>query len=269
MTAVLGGVIALYAAVSVLLWRARGSGEAPSRWVRPLVVAGVVLHVCTLGWQALVAHALPGFAESLSGVALGVMIAVAWVATGELAALAAFLAPAATLLLVLSLGVPASWRVAALSTVGSSAWLPVHVSLVLAAVAGFVVELVVGVVLEGVRRRLKTKRLADLSRLPPLDTLETIQRRALLFGVTCLGSGVVAGALWAAGTMHHQEWIAHPKVTFSVITWVWYSGLAVSRAFGRLRSRASLVLSVLGFVLLVFSLVGLDFLTGGFHARGG
>lgn len=269
MSVALAAVVALaYAGVAGLLWGAWRRHEPSSAPAARLLQAGVALHVIQLALAARDA-AVPGFAESLSGLALGLMLAVAWAGRTELRALAVFLVPVGTGLFVVAQLVPAGLRVAALRTMGPSWWLPLHVGLVLAAATGFFVELGVLSAHEAVRRRLKQKRFGGLHRLPSLETLARMQVRALAFGLACLLLGLAAGAAWAAEGMRHSEWITDPKVLLSSLTWLVYAaalGLRVQQ--GRI-SAGVRALSLLGFALLIFSLVGFDLVTGGFHGRAG
>jgi ABC-type uncharacterized transport system permease subunit len=266
---VAAAVLAAYLTVTAV-WTsaARGGGPAPG-WAVPALWAAVVVHAALLAAVAWSGEQLPGFADSLSALALGVMVAVAWAARTEMAALGVFLLPVGTGLLGLSLSIPGGVRVAALQQVGTSWWLPVHVGLVLAAFTAFLMELGVVGLHELVRRRLKQKRLAGLGRFPALDTLAQVQERALGFGLACLGLGLAAGAAWAGSTMHHQEWVSDPKVVLSGVVWLLYAGsLAGRRQAGR-PTPATSGLDLAAFLLLLFSVAGLDLVAAGFHAYGG
>jgi ABC-type transport system involved in cytochrome c biogenesis permease subunit len=228
---------------------------------------GVVVHGWTLLYAAFATSDMPGFAESLSAVSFGVMLAYAWVGRRRMQMLGMYLAPTGALIMVVSLMVP-SPRVTALGSLESSWWLPVHLGLVFAAIAGFFLEFVVGMAQIAVRRRLKRKQFGGLSRFPSLETLDRIQFRSLVFGLCCLAFGIVAGGVWASREMH-QAWMSDPKVLFTSLIWSWYAASLGLRLFTGWHGRWSMALSIMGFVGLVFSVVGLDFVTGGFHAYGG
>lgn len=234
---------------------------------RGLALGGVVLHAVALVGTAVMSTTMPGFAESLSAVSLGVMVAYVFVARDNLAPLGRFLLPAGLALVLVSLAVP-SPKVAALSDTTASWWLPVHLGLVFAGVASFFVEFFVSLAQSFVRRRLKAKQFRGLERLPSLEVLDRVQLRALSFGLVCLGLGVGAGVFWAANVMHHADWAANPKVWSTALIWCWYAGALVVRQFAGFHSRAAMTLSWLGFAGLMFSVFGLDFVTGGFHAYG-
>lgn len=258
----------LYLGAAARLLVASRSGEDPPPGVALALRAGVVLHLLGLGWTAWTGVTAPGFAESLSGLALGVTAAAAWGVRGRLVPLSVFLAPAGAALLLLSLLVPAGWQVTALRSAGTSWWLPLHVGLMLAALTSFFVEFVVGLLQSIVRGRLKRKQLAGLARFPSLETLDRMQVRATLAGLTTLGLGIGIGGVWAGQVMHHQTWLLDPKVAFAVIMWIWYAISLGWRLHAGWHGRASMVLSSVGFALLSFSVLGFDFVVAGFHAYG-
>ncbi len=234
---------------------------------RSVVMLGVLLHLSGLVIEAMVEGRVPGFAESLSGVGLGVMVAYAIVTREHTRSLGVFLLPVGLASVALSLVVP-SPQVAAATNLGVSVWLPVHLGLVFAGVAGFFVEFVMTGAQWEVRRRLKSKRFEGLDRFPSLEVLDRIQGQSLRFGLVFLGLGVLVGVFWAARVMHHADWAADPKVWFSVLTWCWYAASLGVREWSGFHGRWSMTLSSLGFAALVFSFAGLDFITRGFHAYG-
>jgi ABC-type transport system involved in cytochrome c biogenesis permease subunit len=260
-------VLLLYVAAGIAHARAAMREEDPPPFARLAALAGVVIHGASLLYAAVWNPTMPGFAESLSAVGFGVMLAYAWVDRRRIQLLGMYLAPVGAILMAVSFLVP-STRVAALGTVETSLWLPVHLGLVFAAIAGFFLEFVVGVAQLAVRRRLKRKQFAGLARFPSLETLDRIQLRSLVFGLCCLGLGIAAGGVWASSEMHHA-WLADPKVLFTLLIWSWYAGSLGVRLFVGWHGRWSMALSMMGFIGIMFSVVGLDFITGGFHAYGG
>lgn len=259
--------LALYTASAGLHVRAAlVEGDIPThaRW---FATVGLVVHGLAIA-SDMIAGVVPGFAESLSLASFTVMLVTTIVAKDKLASLASFLAPGGALLLGASYLAPSA-TVAALDDTGGSWWLPVHLGLVFAAMAGFFLEFVASVIAFTVRRRLKTKKLARVGRLPSLDVLDKAQFRAMVFGLACLALGMAAGVFWAASVMHHQSWASDPKLWFSVVLWVWYMSTLQLRNVRGSHGRWSLVMSSVGFVGMLFGFVGLDFVAEGFHAYGG
>jgi ABC-type uncharacterized transport system permease subunit len=174
-------------------------GERPRTWSRPAAAMAVVVHLITLVIAAVSVDS-PGFPEALSATSLGVGIAYVAVVRRGLRALGLLLAPLAMVVLGTSLVVPHR-TVAALEHTGVSPWLPIHLGLMFAGIAGFALSSVVGVVYLWARGRLKAKKFAGMGRLPSLEVLDRIQFRAMLFGFVFLTLGIGAGGVWAAVTL--------------------------------------------------------------------
>lgn len=259
--------LAMYIVSAVMYVRAGMAGTMPQRHARWFAGVGLAVHATAIVAEA-VAGEVPGFAESLSALAFGVMLVTAMVSRDRLSSLGMFLVPAATVLQAASFFAP-STQVAALRVSGASWWLPVHLGLVFAAMAGFFLEFIVASLQIVVRRRLKQKRLATLDRFPAIEVLDRVQFRALVFGLACLGLGIAVGAVWASTVMAHGMWITDPKVWTTLAVWGWYAGVLQFRLVRGWHVRFSMVLSGVGFFLLMFSFVGLEFLIEGFHAYGG
>jgi ABC-type transport system involved in cytochrome c biogenesis permease subunit len=228
---------------------------------------GAALHLGALAYGAFTADLPPGFPEALSATALGIVVAYTWVGAGRLRAVGMLLVPLALVLLGTSQVVP-HHRVAALSSTGTSPWLPIHLGLIFSGVGGFALSSAVGVVFLWTRRRLKLKRFDGLGRLPSLEVLDRIQFRSMLFGFTFLTLGIGAGGAWAAMSLH-ETWTVDPKVWFTLLIWLWYgAALQVRLVLGR-RGRWTALFSIAGFGGLVFSLIGANFLLSGWHTYGG
>lgn len=241
-------------------------GDKLRGWLRPVAIAAVVVHVLTLCVGSLVTH-WAGFPEALSALALGVGIAYVTVARKSLRALGLLLAPLVVVTLGTSLVVPHR-TVAALEETGTSAWLPVHLGLMFAGIGGFALSSAVGVVYLWARSRLKRKNFHNMAKLPSLEVLDRIQFRAMLFGFLFLTLGIAAGGVWAAASLR-EPWEVDFKVWFTLLIWTWYAAALQVRLVAGRRGRWTALFSIVGFGGLVFSLVGLNFLLGGWHAYGG
>ncbi|MEQ1503021.1 MAG: cytochrome c biogenesis protein CcsA [Myxococcota bacterium] len=233
---------------------------------RQIAAVAVAVHLVTLIVSGL-RTVSPGFPEAVSAVGLGVGIAYVYVARSGLRALGILLAPLAMVSIGTSLVVPHR-TVTALDHTGTSPWLPIHLGLMFAGTAGFALSSVVGVMYLWARSRLKQKKFQGMTRLPSLEVLDRIQFRAMLFGFVFLTLGIGAGGVWAALSLQ-EAWEIDPKVWFTVLIWAWYAGALQVRLVAGRRGRWTALFSIVGFGGMIFSLVGLNFLLGGWHAYGG
>lgn len=129
-----------------------------------------------------------------------------------------------------------------------SAWLAIHVLLILLGYAALVVTALASVFYLVQERQLKTKRPGRwFDRLPALGTLDGLITQAMAVGFGFITLGVVAGSSWAYvewGT----RWLAQERIAFSFLTWGFYLVMVFLRASAGWRGRkaAIMALTVLG-----------------------
>jgi ABC-type transport system involved in cytochrome c biogenesis permease subunit len=244
-----------------------GVWPAVEQRARAIGIVAVALHVLALALQLAFETSPPGYPEALSAASLGVMAAYALTAEGRLRSLGMLLSPLGLVLLGTSLVVPHR-QVAALADAGPSPWLPVHLGLMFAGLAGFALSFAVGVAYLLVRWRLKHRKFDMLGRLPPLEMLDRLQFRSTLFGFVFLTLGIGAGGVWAAAAMK-EPWFFDPKVLFTLVIWLWYGIALQVRLVAGMRGRWSALFSIVGFAGLIFSMVALNFLVSGWHGYAG
>jgi ABC-type uncharacterized transport system permease subunit len=130
-------------------------------------------------------------------------------------------------------------------------WIVLHIVLLLAAYAALVLSLLASLLYLIQERRLKSRTL-DHRFLPPLDTpLETIDqiaRKALLFGLPCMTAGLLIGSVIAQhdfGAAYFRD----PKILLAFAMWLAYLAMIQVRRISGLRGRRAVYLS--SFVFLV------------------
>ena len=143
-----------------------------------------------------------------------------------------------------------------------------HVGMVFAGLLGFFVSSAAGGVYLWTRSRLKRKQLRGIGRLPPLELLDRVQFRAMLFGFIFLTLGIATGGAWAA-LAFDGSWVADWKVWFTVLIWSWYGGGLHLRIVLGWRGRWTALFSLCGVCAVIFSLAGINFLTSSWHGYGG
>ena len=91
--------------------------------------------------------------------------------------------------------------------------------------------------------------------------------RAAFFAFSFLTLGVLTGALWS-DRVFGQLWFWDPKETWSFITWLIFLAYLHARYTLDWRGRRAAILAIVGFVALLFTYVGVDFLLPQIHGTG-
>ncbi|MCL5126022.1 MAG: c-type cytochrome biogenesis protein CcsB [Deltaproteobacteria bacterium] len=145
-------------------------------------------------------------------------------------------------------------------------WLPIHVSFALAGNAVFTIMAMAGAMYIFQERLIKKKKIGRFHRiLPSLETLDTLNRRALPIGFFLLTLGIISGALWASSAWG-SYWDWDPKETWSLITWFAYAAMVHQRLALGWRGKKAAVLALAGFALVMFTFIGVSFLFPGHHS---
>ncbi|MDD5657561.1 MAG: cytochrome c biogenesis protein CcsA, partial [Elusimicrobia bacterium] len=96
---------------------------------------------------------------------------------------------------------------------------------------------------------------------------DRLNGRALGLGYLLLTAGIILGAVWA-NEAWGSYWSWDPKETWSLLTWLAYTGAIHMRRARGWTGRRLAWLSVLGFSCLLFTYFGVNFLLGGLHSYG-
>jgi ABC-type uncharacterized transport system permease subunit len=254
----------LWLRVAVLLYGVAALAVLPAalynrpRWrhiAMPCALAGAFFHFVSLAETLVAAHrALPvDTHETLS--MLGLLLAGAFLllaARYHTVSFGIFLLPVSVLLTIVPAFHPGHETIAYPLQTG---WLFLHVALLLAAYAALFLSLIASLFYLIQERRLKKKLPAPRrSWLPPLETLDQIALKALLFGLPCMTMGLLIGSVVALQTIG-PAFFADPKVLLSVGMWIAYMLMIFIRRHSGLRGRRAVYLSgfVFLFVLAVWS----------------
>lgn len=79
--------------------------------------------------------------------------------------------------------------------------------------------------------------------------------------------GLVMGAIWA-NSAWGKYWTWDPKETWSLITWFVYALYLHARFVGGWRGKRVAILSVVGFIAVIFTYLGVNLVLSGLHAYG-
>jgi cytochrome c-type biogenesis protein CcsB len=147
-----------------------------------------------------------------------------------------------------------------------SPWMAVHVSLCFLSYACFTLALVFAVMYLWQEKELKSRKPdVFLFRLPAVELLDRLGYRAIVFGFVFLSLGIVSGSVWAQqawGTF----WSWDPKETWSLVTWLIYLVYLHGRLMAGWRGRKSAYLALAGFLVMLFTYLGVSFLFHGMHS---
>jgi len=141
-----------------------------------------------------------------------------------------------------------------------SYWLIIHVSLAVLGEAAFAVAFVASL-LHLIRGDSAT------SPLPSADALDRVTYRAIGIGFPLFTIGALfAGAVWAQRAWG-SPWSWDPKETSSLIVWLIYAIYLHVRLVRGWRGTAPAVLSIVGFAMTIFTILG-SMILGGLHSYG-
>ncbi|OPY64706.1 MAG: Cytochrome c biogenesis protein CcsA [Syntrophorhabdaceae bacterium PtaU1.Bin034] len=103
--------------------------------------------------------------------------------------------------------------------------------------------------------------------IPPKETLEEINYQSIMVGFPMLSAGILTGAVWA-----HYAWGSYwswdPKETWSLITWIVYALFLHARFARGWRGKRIAMLSIIGFMSVIFTYFGVNFILAGLHSYG-
>ena len=256
----------LWLRLAVLLYAIAALAVLPAalynrpRWrylAMPAALGGVFFHfVALVETLAAAHHALPvDTHETLS--LLGLLFAAAFLGLTvryKTVAFGIFLLPIAVLVTLVPAFRPGAEMIS-YPYLGSGFWLFLHVSLLLAAYAALLISLLASVLYLAQERGLKQKRVPpQRSWLPPLETIDSIALKALLWGLPCMTAGLLIGSIVALQTVG-PAFFADPKVLLSFLLWLAYILMIFIRKHSGMRGRRAVYLSsfALFFVLAVWA----------------
>jgi ABC-type uncharacterized transport system permease subunit len=249
----------LWLRVAVLLYGIAALAVLPAalydrpRWRHiaiPATVAGLLFHFVSLAEMLNAAHhRLPVDryeTQSLLGLLLaGAFLIIYW--RYRTVSLGVFVLPICFLLSLLPAVLPGRETTPFLLL--HTGWIFLHIALLLAAYAALLLSLLSSVLYLVQERSLKSKHAKPRTAwLPPLETIDQIALRSLLFGLPCMTAGLLIGSLIAQQTIG-SSYFLDPKVLLSFGMWIAYIGMIYIRRHSGLRGRRAIYLSA--FVLLV------------------
>ena len=264
--------LALYAAAFVAYgWHFARRAPAVGRSATAILVAGVLAHTFVIGMETMESGQVP-VGDATAYISMFVwLLAVAYLyteVTTDERAMGVFILP---LLIALQL-IPAlkPGDVEAHSPVLRGPLFGIHVSSLLLAYASFALACVIGITYVLLFKEIKARHLGFFyARIPSLQVLDKMNRRAIIFGWIFLTAGILSGVAFAFEALAHPVSagvpqvqamsVGDPKIIVALVCWAVYSfELFAARRIGWGGRRAA-YLSALGFVIVLLNFVPISY----------
>jgi len=182
--------------------------------------------------------------------------------------LGAFLLPFAFLFIgYASLAPGVSSKIDPLVPALQSNWLHAHVITCFLSYASFALSCGVSVLylIKNRKKERGEKERGWLTLFPPLESLDTLVYKTIAVGFPLLTIGIVTGAAWA-NYAWGSYWSWDPKETWSLITWFVYAIFLHARFTREWQGRRTAILSIIGFVSVIFTYFGVNYVLSGLHS---
>jgi cytochrome c-type biogenesis protein CcsB len=103
--------------------------------------------------------------------------------------------------------------------------------------------------------------------IPDCKVLDELMHQTIIFGFLWLTLGIITGAVWANDAWG-TYWSWDPKETWSLITWFVYATALHARFVRGWAGRRIAYISIVGFISVMFTYFGVNFLLAGLHSYG-
>ena len=235
-----------------------------------LLLAGFLAHGMVQAAQIIVLGHLPAFtlSHTLSLAAwslAGLFVLFQW--RLNLNFFGIYVAPLVLITLLAALLLPerSAPPIADIHIWANNAWLIVHIVTVFVGDAAFALACGAGIFYLIQERAIKQKKRGFFyRRLPSLDRLDSAGYACLVVGFPLLTIGLITGVVYA-GLAWGVFWRWDPKEVWSGITWLVYAALLHERLVAGWRGRRAATMAIIGFCVVVFTFLGVNFLLEGHH----
>lgn len=277
-----GGAFAAYSVATLLYvgyayFRSSRAATA-ARWV---LVAAVIAHVISLIIRTVIGRQLPqhewyvpwsNWFESFSVFAVIISIEFLIIQLKQhLPILGVFVSPVVLIMMIVAVQSPFGTQIPTLPPALQSYWMAIHVPVMFVAYGAFANAFAIGLAYLLQERQLKSKKPSHLCyRLPALEELDHLIYQIIWFAFPILTLGILLGARWAYDAWG-RYWGWDAKETWAFITWLIYLIYLHFRLVAGWRGRKTAYLSLIGFGVVLFTYIGVNFLSDlhGFLSGGG
>ncbi|MBU1169212.1 MAG: c-type cytochrome biogenesis protein CcsB [Proteobacteria bacterium] len=146
-----------------------------------------------------------------------------------------------------------------------SNWLTVHVMTCFLGYAGFAIAFGISIMYLA-KKALSNNGKGLMGRLPDYDLLDELTQQTVMFGFLFLSLGIITGSVWA-NSAWGSYWTWDPKETWSLITWFVYAIFLHLRHVRGWNGTKIAMISIIGFMAVMFTYFGVNYLPG-LHSYG-
>jgi len=130
--------------------------------------------------------------------------------------------------------------------------LGIHTTLSVLGIVAFAIAAVVGIMYLVQEKSLKSKQFGPLYyKLPALGLLDQWNKTALFWGIPLLTLGIISGAFWSQYALGFF-WSNSPKQLLAISAWFFYLIVLQGRITSGWRARRAALLSIIGFMGIIF-----------------
>jgi len=148
-----------------------------------------------------------------------------------------------------------------------SMWLVTHVVAIFIGEAALALACGAGIMYLIQEHAIKSKhRGFFFRRLPSLELLDSTGYACIVTGFTMLTFGLITGLIYAK-SVWGRFWSWDPKEVWSGITWLLYAALLHQRLTIGWRGRRAAVMAIIGFAVILFTFLGVNFFLKGHHGE--
>jgi cytochrome c-type biogenesis protein CcsB len=147
-----------------------------------------------------------------------------------------------------------------------SHWLGIHVTFCFLGYACFVLGFCCAVLYLWQEAEVKSRNVDRyFFRLPSLGLLDSMGYKTVALGFVFLSLGIISGSVWALRAWG-SFWNWDPKETWSLILWLVYLVYLHGRVARGWKGRRSAYCAIAGFIVMIFTYLGVSFLFSGLHS---
>jgi cytochrome c-type biogenesis protein CcsB len=149
----------------------------------------------------------------------------------------------------------------------NSVWLTFHILAIFAGEGALALACGIGILYLLQEYSIKNKQSRFfIRRLPSLELLDNTNYFCIITGFSMLTLGLVTGFIYAKA-IWGTFWSWDPKEVWSGLSWILYAALLHGRLAVGWRGRNAAIMSIIGFLLLVFTFIGVNFWFQGHHGE--